>query len=721
MVWKYLGKGLFMKKTALFTAILFFMTSGGVYAIEEVYDEPIYPQIEEGRFSAQVKRNQINTLDNYIDSLENSSISIDKFTREDIKRQNNPTLADILQQATGVVVNTNSGSEGNVSSVRMRGTDRVRMTIDGIRADRTTGIGYVPETQFINTDDLELIEVIKGPQGNVLGTNALGGAINMQTRRGRGPFKFELGSDIGQLSTFKERAAIMGEYKNLDYYFSTTYYKTAGGMRTSDLGTLRNDAYRNLFLVSNVGYKLLDGKAELRNIFRFSNAKKGLGYGYGDLWRGIPVYNDPNNYVKNMDIMENVSFKHAVNERYDYSMRFGLYQSSNYNYDMVPDNFDPYAWDWAKYKGNRINFITQHNFKLADWNRLSVGYNLEREYAHFSSQGDMGWGYNSYDLKSSTLQNDLYVNDSINIKDKLFIRGGVRYIHNNVYGDYITPNGSVALVLPTFKLSGAKTKFRGSWGQGVNNPSLYQRFVNIPSWGYIPNPELNAEVLTGWDAGVEQSFFDGKVKFDFGFFNSSYKDYIVNAQVANSWDYQYQNIDNAKIFGYESKLTVAPNDYVKLVLNYTYTDSEDKATGLELPQAPNNTYGAMLYLTPLKERWDLYAGVVATSSRRVTAGDDPDNRVDGVLDARLGTKVRLFSIKGVHVYLRGDIFNLFDQDNCVYRQGNVFYYSPAIRSRFGIFVEYDTEKQKMLDEQKLVRSKLKEEKKMQKNEKIKNL
>ena len=132
MVWKYLGKGLFMKKTALLTAILFFLVCEGVYAIEEIYDEPIYPQIEEGRFSAQVKRNQINTLDNYIDSLENSSISIDKFTREDIRRQNNPNLSDILQQATGVVVNTNSGSEGNVSSVRMRGTDRVRMTIDGM-------------------------------------------------------------------------------------------------------------------------------------------------------------------------------------------------------------------------------------------------------------------------------------------------------------------------------------------------------------------------------------------------------------------------------------------------------------------------------------------------------------------------------------------------------------------------------------------------------------
>lgn len=707
-----------MKKLKVFFVLLF-LASNSVYAIQEGSSNS--EDFNRYTIFGEAKKNRINTLDNYIDSLENSSISIDKFTREDISKQNNPTLKDIIQQATSVVVNTNNGSDGNITNVRIRGTDRVRMTIDGLRADRTTGIGYSAETQFINTDDLETIEVIKGPQGNVLGTNALGGAINMQTRRGRGPFKFELGSDMGQFGLFKERAAIMGEYKNLDYYLSTTYYKTSGGMRTSDLGRLYNDGYRNFHIVSNMGYRLLDGKAELRNIFRFSNAKKGLGYGYGDLWRGIAPYNDPNNYVRNLDIMENLSFKHIVNDYYDYSVRFGIYQNNNYNYDMVPDNFDSYAWDWAKYRGNRLNFITQHNFNITDWNKLSVGYNLEREYAHFSSAGDMGYGFNSYNIKDSTLQNDVYINDVINIKDKLFIRGGVRYIHNNQYGDYVTPNGSVALVLPTFKITGAKTKFRGSWGQSVNNPSLYQRFVNIPSWGYIPNPALDAEKLTGWDVGIEQSFWDDKIKFDFGYFNSEYKDYIVNAAIPGTWNYQYQNVDRASIYGYEGKFTFEPNEVIKFILNYTYTNAEDKSTGLDLPQAPNNTYSAMVYYTPFKEKWDLYAGLTATSSRRVSGGSDPDNRVKGILDAKIGTKIRLFSFKGFHVYLRADILNLFNQDNCVYRQGNVFYYSPKIHSRIGIFLEYDTEKQKVIDEQKLVRARLREVKLKKKLQTMENL
>ncbi len=711
-----------MKKNILLAVILLHSIANCAYAIDEEENYFIIPEKGNYKILGQAKKHSINTLDNYIESIDNSSISIEKFTREDIEKQNNPSLKDIIQQSTGVIVNTNNGSDGNISNVRIRGTDRVRMTIDGIRADRTTGIGYSAETQFINTDDLEAIEVIKGAQGNVLGTNALGGAINMQTRRGRGPFKFELGSDMGEFGLFKERAAIMGEYKNLDYYLSTTYYKTSGGMRTSDLGRLYNDGYRNFHLVSNLGYRVLDGKAEFRNIFRFSNAKKGLGYGYGDSWRGIAPYNDPNNYVRNLDIMENISFKHSVNDFYDYNVRFGIYQNNNYNYDLVPDSFDPVAWDYAKYRGNRINFMTQHNFNLADWNKLSVGYNLEREYAHFLSSGDMGYGsVTSYNLKDSTLQNDVYINDAINIKDKLFIRGGVRYIHNNQYGDYVTPNGSAALVLPTFKISGAKTKLRSSWGQSVNNPSPFQRFVNIPAWGYIPNPSLDAEKLTGWDVGIEQSFFEEKVKFEFGYFNSSYKDFIAISAVDGTWNYQYQNIDTAKIYGYEGKFTFEPNEIIKFVLNYTYTDTEDKSTGLDLPQAPNNAYSAMIYYTPIKERWDLYAGLTATSSRRASGGSDANNRVGGVLDAKIGTKVRLFSLKGVHVYLKADILNLFNQDNCVYRQGNVYYYSPKIHSRIGIFIEYDREKQKMLDEQKLVKAQIKKEKELSKLQKIESL
>ena len=695
-----------MKKKSFLAAIMLLSMANCAYSVEDINSSD--NDIDTARIFGELKKNQINTLDNYIDSTTTSSIDIDKFTREDIERQNNPSLGDILQQSAGVVVNTNNGSDGNITKVRIRGTDRVRLTIDGIRADRTTGTSPGAEIQFLNTDDLETIEVIKGPQGNVLGTNASGGAINLQTRRGHGPFKFELGSDMGSYGMFKERAAVMGEAHKLDYYLSTTYYKTSGGMRTNDMGRLYNDGYKNFHVVANIGYKLLDDKAEVRNIFRFSNAKKGIAYGYGDGWM-IPNYNDPNNYARNIDIMENLSFKHALNEYYDYNVRFGLYHNRNSNY-LLPDAFYPTMEDISKNNGTRLNFMTQHNINVTDWNKLSIGYNLENEYIDSHSYSDYGWGPTEYRINDSTLQHDVYINDAINIKDMLFLRGGVRYIHNDAYGDYVTPNGSAALVLPTFKIPGAKTKFRGSWGQSVNNPTLYQRFANVPAWNFFANPNLDAEKLTGWDAGIEQSFWDEKIKFDFGYFNSDYKNYIAYTTDPITWASQYQNIDRAKIYGYEGKFTFEPNEIFKVIFNYTYTNTEDKSTGLDLPQAPNNTYTGMVYYTPFKDRWDIYAGLTATSSRRASGGINANNRVKGVLDAKIGTKVRLFSIRGLHFYLKADILNLFNQHNCVYREGGTFFYSPKIHSRIGIFLEYDTDKQKKLDEQKRLRMEQKKKK-----------
>ncbi len=703
-----------MKKRNLLAAMMLLCMANCAYAIEDAYDSSSDSDIDSARIFGGLKKNQINTLDNYIDSTTNSSIDIDKFTREDIEKQNTPSLGDILQQSAGVVVNTNNGSEGNVSKVRIRGTDRVKLTIDGIRADRTTGTSPGAEIQFLDTDDIEAIEVIKGPQGNVLGTNASGGAINMQTRRGHGPFKFELGSDMGTHGMFKERAAIMGEAHKLDYYLSTTYYKTSEGMRTSDLGRLYNDGYRNFHVVANLGYKLFDDKAEVRNIFRFSNAKKGLAYGYGDGWM-IPNYNDPNNYARNIDIMENLSFKHAVNDLYDYSVRFGLYHNRNQNY-LLPDSYYPNMEDISKNNGTRLNFMTQHNLNLTDWNKLSIGYNLENEYIDSHSYSDYGYGATTYKIKDSTLQNDVYINDAINIKDIFFLRGGVRYIHNDAFGNYLTPNGSAAVVLPTFKIPGAKTKFRGSWGQSVNNPTLYQRFANVPAWNFFANPDLDAEKLTGWDAGIEQTFWDERIKLDFGYFNSDYKNYIAYTTDPVTWASKYDNIDRAKIYGYEGKFIFEPNDIFKFVMSYTYTSTEDKSTGLDLPQAPNNTYSATVYYTPFRDRWDLYAGLVTTSSRRASGGTDPNNRVKGVVDAKIGTKLRLFSYKGFHFYLKADILNLFNQRNCTYREGNTFFYSPRIHTRVGVFLEYDTDKQKKLDEQKQIRMEQKKKKEIKKKQ-----
>lgn len=666
-----------IKRTVLL--ILFLLNPAFAFAIQDIEDNGavLYGGLTE---------KEVYSLGNYAENIKTSGASVDVITLDEIKNQGSPVLTQLLNQAAGLTVQTES-SPGSPSSLRMRGTDRVRLTIDGIRADRPSMTSPGMEFQYQLTDDLERVEIIRGPQGNVGGVNASGGLIALQTRRGRGPMSIEMGSEMGNYGSYKERFAIMGGDDKKDYYMGLTWFKTNGGMRATGLGTIDNNAYNNLSVVTNTGLRVLDGKAEIRDIFRFSRARKDIGINFHNDYPYTRYQAPYGNYGTNIDIMNVLSFDHTPTEWYNYNTKFGLYHNQSNNF-IYPDfiNTDPTMQSLSKIGSTRLNFMTQHNFNYREWNTFSVGYNLETEFID-SKSTMVNFGMTDVNnFTGSTIQNDVFVNDSINIKDKLFIRGGARLVNNSAYGTYVLPNASAALVLPTFKIKGAKTKFRGSWGQSVNTPTLYQRFARMRSMGYdmIPNPNLAAEKMTGWDVGIEQSFFNDKLTFDFGYFNNDYRDYINFEYGLTS--YMYTNVDSARIQGYEARMTWTPNEKFKAIMNYTYTDSENDATGTDLPACPKNRLNTTLYWTP-HERFNGYVGLEAASSRAMDSSVTAV-RTPGYVDVRIGANVRLFSFKGAHVYLKAMIYNLLDQKISMYRQGDVYYYAPGIQFMAGVFVKY---------------------------------
>ncbi len=695
-----------MKKIFTFIALSAFFTASPAFSIEEdwIHLDTSENEAQETPFTLKgyAKERQIYSYGNYAESIESAGASVDVITEGDIKKQNTPSLSEILNQSASLFVQNSNGSDGSISSIRMRGTDRVRMTIDGVRADRPSLTTAGVEPQFILSDDLERVEIIRGPHGNVAGTNASGGLIALQTKRGRGPFRVQLGSEMGNLGAFKERFSMQGETKNTDYYMGLTWYKTDGGMSVSGLGKILNDDYNNLSLVTNIGQRLLDQKAEVRNIFRFARARKDLGVGYQQAFP-YGLYQSPNNYALNYDIMNTTSFTHSPNEKYDYDVKFSIYRNRSNNY-ILPDDLsgDPFYESISKINSTRLNAQTQHNYKIADWNTLSVGYNLEAEFIDGDTKDVSMWTgtyLNGYD--GHTVQNDVFINDMINIKDKLFIRGGARLIHNSSFGTYVTPNASAALVLPTFNVDGAKTKLRASWGHSVNNPTLYQRFgtVNSSYMISLANPDLEAEKMNSWDVGFTQSFYDEKLSFDLTYFNSDYKDYIGYAGSTDpvTWLYtgQYVNVDRAEIQGVEGKITWEPINWFKAVASYTYSHSKDKTTGASLPGCPENSIKTILYWTP-NDIFNFFAGLEANSGRYMTTNINSD-KTDSYVDVKIGTKIRLYKNDYSEISLNGAIYNLLDQDISMYKQNGISYYAPGIHFRAGLGMEFSLPERKRKD------------------------
>lgn len=645
----------------------------------------------------QLTDKQVFSLNNYASDAATSGASVDVITREDIKSQNSPFISNLLNQSAGLTYGQGTGGFGQPSKLIVRGSDRVMFTIDGVRVDNIAGTARTTDlNNMLLSDDYERIEVIRGPQGTIAGHTASGGMVAMQTRRGSGRLRTEAESMFGSFGYFKERYAIMGGNEKFDHYTAATWFKTDDGTYLEDLGRRGDNTYNNLNLVGNYAVRFLDGKAELRDIIRYSKGRKNLGmdiYNYG-----MQDYD----YANKQDFTNSLAWRHEVNDRYDYDITASVY---NNNYDM---HYNPgYSYDtWSglgidrshnryNQNGTRFDIGTQHNFNVADWNRLSVGYNFDVENYRVQTSGLSDWGawgglqpISNYH-RGHTLQHDVFVNDCINIKDMLFIRGGARVSSSSRYGTWVSPNASAALVLPTFNIDGAKTTFRGSWGMNRNTPTLYQRFGDGNT--VLEAQNLDTERVNAWDAGINQSFFDDKLSFDFGYFNSTYRDYINYRDGYDAyWNYygEYYNVGRVKMNGYEGKITWQPNEKFKFVVNYTFTDAENQDTHQQLDLVSKNRVNGTLVWAPI-ERFSAYIGVEGGTDRTVNNGKV---KLPGYIDVNLGTLVRLFTWKDANVYFQGDMYNLLNQKiACGYystTSGSARVFRQGINFRAGLFVKY---------------------------------
>lgn len=674
-----------MKKIFIIAGLMLLFCSPS-FAIED--EEEIFYDDTSSVIFGEVSQKEIYSLNNYVTPIQGAGASVDVISRDDIKNQNTTQLSRLLNQTMGVTYGQGSGGYGTPSKLIIRGSDRVLFSVDGVRIDNPVGTSRTTELQnYLLSDDVERIEVIRGPQGTIAGHTSTGGLVAMRTRRGSGRLQLEAESSIGGRGTFKERFAVMGGNEKFDHYTAINWFKTDDGTWIENVGKYGDNSYNNLAFTGNYAMRFLGGKAELRDVIKYNRGRKNIGMNLYNIGNGYK-YSDAD-YSIAQNFSNSLIWAHDVNRHYNYDLKATIL-NNNYRMNYLPADNEPFASAPYQWRTNsaRLDLGTQHNFNIADWNTLSVGYNFDVENFRYETTGD----YSTY-MRGHTYQHDVFVQDAINIKDILFIRGGARYSHHSLYGGWVAPNAAASLVLPTFKLKGAKTTFRGSWGMNRNTPTLYQRYgdgVQIGPWGYasngggvIANPTLHPEKVNAWDAGIKQSFFDDKLSFDFGFFQSFYRDYI-NANMNDYWITHYENIDKVNIHGYEGKVTWAPNEKIKFVVNYTFTDAENKQTNTPISLVSKNRVNGTIVWTPV-ERFSSYIGLESGSKRYYSN----NKYLSGYVDANIGTTVRLYTYKNASLYLKGDIYNLLNQKITCGYAGPYRIFRPGINFRVGLFIKYN--------------------------------
>jgi len=491
------------------------------------------------------------------------SRSISIITREDIERRKPSSVIELLRGIPSLRT-IHQGGPGGLSTINIRGakSSHTVLLLNGMPlidpgsagADINTFLGdLLPE-------DIERIEVLRGPHSTLYGSDAIGGVINIITREGKGKPGVSLLFEGGSHGTLKENLSFYGSLSELPVFHSFDFYVSGTRYQSDGLPRL-TDRYENTGFLTNFRLHLTD------DLSIGSLVKKMYWHQHFDdfdsaTWR--PVRD--RNAWRNVD-MTTWAFdvKHRVASFYDYKVYYSQTDINRFLIDNLNSGESPGFYYWLKddYRSQTRNFEMQHNFNILDIDTFTIGYEHELQKARVKSTslGTFG-GVSTIDRGMRT--NALFIENQIKLWDRVFFTLGYRHDAHSVFGDAYTKNFSGAVIVPF-----TETKIRGGWGTGFKAPSLYQLYSQYGS------PDLGPERSEGMDIGIEQPLWDGRIKLEATYFKNHFKNLIVFDMA--TW--RYNNIARAFSEGWELGVTFEPVDWAYAKFAYTYTRSVNKEAG----------------------------------------------------------------------------------------------------------------------------------------------
>ncbi|HWM61075.1 MAG TPA: TonB-dependent receptor, partial [Rhizomicrobium sp.] len=475
--------------------------------------------------------------------------SVTVITAADIEARQERSLPDVLRSVPGLFI-TQTGGAGGQTSLFMRGTNsnHTKVLLDGIDiADPSTANGAADISKLL-TGDIAKLEVLRGPQGALYGSDAIGGVINIITRSGEGPMKITADAEGGSFDTFNQRASVAGSEGDF-YYAATVQHFHSGDTPVTPLNLLppgqrrNDDFYDNITASTKLGYQVSDN-FDLGLVGHYTNS---LGKITGDAFNFVTFASFPSPTRTRIESLqyETRGTAHLVlwDGRLDQTL--GLAYGSNITAAQDPDNGDSRAI------GDRIKLDWQGNAKLTDGQTLVLGAETARDALH----PGLSFGFPSI-LSRGITTNAGYGELQSDFGWGLYDSASIRYDDNSRFGNKATWRIAPAWVI-------GDTKLKGSVGTGFKAPALQQLYGTFGG-----NANLKPETSFGYDVGVEQSLLDGAITGGVTWFRNDVRNLIVSGPAPA---FQLANIGRARTDGVESFIAWKVMDTLTLRADYTYT------------------------------------------------------------------------------------------------------------------------------------------------------
>ena len=592
-----------------------------------------------------------------LDKVGGSSVTV--ITAEDIKARKLDMVDDVLRSVPGLDV-VSSGSLGSGSTVSIRGaaSKNTLIMVDGIMYNDPSSPSRGADLANLNVDNIERIEVVRGPLGALYGSNATAGVINIITKKGTGKPTAYIGGEYGSYNTWKLYGGTSGKLKKFNFSLTASRTETDGFSSANadnpdiahDGNTSEKDSWENTTLSGKFGVDITDN-FDINAVFRYIDASVQLDDFNGfaaDHWdySTFPATLVPNGPKKQKQETDQLFGEFNVHNYF-----FNHFFESEFYYkisDQKRDIFDADGNFFQNFDGRTDKLGWQGGLNFSDINFLSFGFMYFEEKLEQRDSPEK-----SADTKSYWASDQLFLSD-----EHFIVVGSVRIDDHSQFGTESTWH-----IAPSYLIDQTGTTLKGSVGTGFRSPSLFELFADpIPMFSFRGgNPNLDAEKSRGWDAGFEQALFKGKVKFGVTYFYTLFKDKIEFVFDTTTFTSTYENlVGDTKTRGVEAFAQWTPLDGLDLLLNYTYIDTEEP-DGESLPRIPKNKfYFNTRYRFFDKCTLNLDAYYVDERKTFESAADKNGNPVKKLDDYFLVNLATYYDVTK-HVQLYGRIDNLFDE------------------------------------------------------------
>jgi vitamin B12 transporter len=472
----------------------------------------------------------------------------------ELERSGHTTVLEALRNQLGIAT-ARSGGNGSLTSLFLRGSNsaHTKVLLDGIPLNDPSSASRAFDFGNLTTDNIERIEILRGPQSVLYGSDAIGGVINIITKRGSGPREMKLSVYGGSLGTSFQSLRYSGGDDNSYYSIGGSYLDTHSVSQAAarfgnnehddfDVGTLSGRFGWNPSETLNIDY-----------VFRSTSADVEV-----DDWD----FGDPNpvdnliraNLTRNFSNRIQIS-KTAMEGRLEHRVGFSLT-----DYQRI-DTAVPNAFFDSFFQGQRRTVDYQTNYVVNDNNLLTVGSVYEHEEAESEN--------NPLDNQTNAA---VFLQNQMTLRDNWHATVGVRW------DDYSTAGQANTYRLNSIYYLNDIDKLHASLGTGFRAPALAE---NLFAFG---NPDLQPETSKGWEFGYTWSLFNESVLADVTYFRNDFEDLIV-------WNpslFILDNIGYACSAGVEVSLAWQFNEQTRIDANYTLTDTIDRSTGAELLRRPRH-------------------------------------------------------------------------------------------------------------------------------------